>query len=190
MWQNQDDEMADNFYDRLLNSTLARWDRENRRMECHMCSTNIDTSDLSDSENFRRHLSKFHSIRYLEKFMATFDSVRGTFVIRNLDFRCKNVAAVTTTTVASTSHDPLLKEENGVRKATKRRSNVQKRKVSAMESYNSDSEDDDDEETAFLSTKKSKNKSPAKKSKFIKPASIVEVKLEVEDDDDDDDDAR
>ncbi len=108
--------------------------------------------------------------------MSTFDSVRGTFVIRNLDFRCKSVAATTTLT----SPDPFLKEENGIRKATKRRSG-QKRKVGAMASYESESEDDDDD--AFLSTKKTKNKSPAKRSKGIKPASIVEVKLEVEDDD-------
>jgi hypothetical protein len=180
MWQNQDDGMADNFYDRLLNSTLARWDKENRRMECQMCSTNIDNSDLSDSENFRRHLSKFHSIRYLEKFMAMFESVRGTFVIRSLDFRGKNV--VTETPTMTTSQDPFVTEENGVRKATKRNS-VQKRKVGVTESRNSDSDEDDDE-NAFLSTKKSKNKSPTKKSKSIRPASIVEVKLEVDDDDD------
>lgn len=39
----------------------------------------------TDSENFRRHLSKFHGVQHLEKFMALFEAESGTFSFRNLD---------------------------------------------------------------------------------------------------------
>jgi hypothetical protein len=163
MWQDIDDSSED-FYDLLLNSTFATWDKSSRQVECRMCSTISDFSDMSDSENFRRHLTKFHSIRYLEKFMAMFDSVRGTFAIRSFDFRNEN------------DDD----DQSAVDKPLATSSSREKRKTTDN-NYYFESDDEDEMLSAKKSTKKSKS---TKKLTSMKAASIVEVKLEVENDED------
>ena len=177
MWRDLTD-VSEEFYDHLLNSTLVTWDVENSRIDCHMCFTNsnFDESDLTNWENFRRHLSKFHSIRYIEKFMAMFDSVKGSFSVQNLDFRNKfsNPSNKSLPSVQQRQPSPVdvLSKETG-----------SKRKAADNNYYN---ESDSDDENASLSKKRQKRKPSTKKLSAKRPVIEVEVKLVVEGEDDED----
>jgi hypothetical protein len=177
MWKGLAGE-SDQFYDHLLYSTLVAWDVENCRIECNMCSTNspIDDSDLTDWENFRRHLSKFHSIRYIEKLMAMYDSVKGKFSIQTLDFKNKFWNS------SNNSLPSKLQQQTSVENSY--RETASKRKAAENNYYNEfDSEDED----ASLATKRPKKKTPTKKLSAKAPIIEVEVQLEVEGEDNDED---
>ena len=92
--------------------------------------------------------------------MAMFDSVRGTFSIRNFDFRNENDDEDASATIDN-------------------RSSRQKRKT-ADKSFYFESDDEDE----MLSKKVPKKSKSSKASTSMKAASFVEVKLEVENDED------